>query len=352
MIRPCRHLFVSAVVAAVSSAGALSAQRTTLAGDSVAIYDIAGRVTIEAGTGNSVEVDMTRGGRQGDKLTVQSGPIRGRETMRVIFPDDRVVYEEMGRGRGHTSLRVRDDGTFNGNDDDRDRGRRVEISSYGSGLDARADLRVFVPRGRRVAIYLGVGEVRATNVDGDLTLDVGAAPVTTKGTRGRLTIDGGSGRIEVSDADGTVSIDAGSGGSTVSRVHGGTLSMDVGSGHVTISDIDVTSLSLDAGSGGVDATGVKASDVSIDAGSGSVDVAILSDIKRLKIDAGSGGVSLRLPKTLSAEVSVETGSGNITTDFEIAVTRSERRLLRGKIGAGDGRITIETGSGGVRLLKN
>ncbi|HYW29916.1 MAG TPA: hypothetical protein VE869_00320, partial [Gemmatimonas sp.] len=57
----------------------------------------------------------------------------------------------------------------------------------------------------------------------------------------------------------------------------------------------------------------------------------------------------------SAEVSIETGSGGISSDFAIATNRLERNRMQGRIGRGTGpgtgRITVETGSGSVRLLK-
>jgi DUF4097 and DUF4098 domain-containing protein YvlB len=50
-------------------------------------------------------------------------------------------------------------------------------------------------------------------------------------------------------------------------------------------------------------------------------------------------------------VEIETSSGDIETDFPLQVTRHSRDHLMGRIGDGNGRIAIETGSGEVRLLK-
>ncbi len=345
--------FVAAVGSAASTV-AQTPQSVSLRGDSVAIYNLAGRATIEAGTGADVVVQITRGGADAAKLDVKSGLIRGRESLRIIYSDERVVYRQQEDDRGsrsRTTMHVHEDGTFNDKDDG-DRGRRVEISSYGSGMDAHADLKVLVPRGKRVSLNLGLGDVSATNVDGDLTIDVAAATVITRNTTGRLSIDAGSGRVEASDVNGSLSVDAGSGGSVISRVKGGSLNLDVGSGRVRLTDADVTSLSIDAGSGGVNATGIRSSNVKIDAGSGGVELQLLSSPKLLEIEAGSGGVTIRAPADLGAEIDVETGSGDINTDFAITMSGTSRRALRGKIGNGSGRIRIETGSGGVRLLKN
>ena len=65
----------------------------------------------------------------------------------------------------------------------------------GSGLDARADLMVRVPRGHRVAVYLAVGSVAVANVEGELTIDTHEAEVTANGAKGGLSIDVGSGTV-------------------------------------------------------------------------------------------------------------------------------------------------------------
>jgi DUF4097 and DUF4098 domain-containing protein YvlB len=96
---------------------------------------------------------------------------------------------------------------------------------------------------------------------------------------------------------------------------------------------------------------VKARDVLVDTGSGGVAIDLTSDIQSVNVDTGSGGVTLRMPATVAAEINVETGSGGIRSDLPIEVPRMSRDSLRGWIGVGSGRIVIETGSGGVRLLK-
>jgi lia operon protein LiaG len=46
-----------------------------------------------------------------------------------------------------------------------------------------------------------------------------------------------------------------------------------------------------------------------------------------------------------------TTSGDIETDFSVSVTRHARDHLTGRIGDGRGKIAIETGSGGIKLVK-
>jgi len=329
-------------------------ERRTLAGDHVAIYNLAGVMRLERGTGGDVVVELTRGGPDAAKLEIATGPVRGRQALRVIYPDDEVVYRGLGRG-ANTTLHVRDDGTFNDRDQGRhrsDEGRRVRIASSGSGLEAHADVRIAIPAGKRVEVYLAVGQAFASNVDGDLRVDVAAANVTADHVKGSLLVDTGSGDVRLSDAQGDVSLDTGSGNVTVSGVSGPELKLDTGSGDVIAERVATDVLMIDTGSGDVTASSVRAGDVKIDTGSGNVRLDLLADLQALDVDTGSGDVTINVPPDLGAELEIETGSGDIDLqNVTVRTTRLERDHLTGAIGDGKGRIRIETGSGGVHLVR-
>ena len=325
----------------------------TVKGAEVAIYNLVGRMKALPGTGDAVIVEITRGGRDASKLKIETGAIRGRETLRIVYPDDRIVYPEM-RGRSRTTVNARPDGTFSdgGNWNEwRDRDQ-VEIRGYGDGLEAYADVTVRVPKGQKIELFLAVGRMEVQNVDGDLFVDVGAADVDVSGTKGALSLDTGSGRVTVRDVTGNVSLDSGSGGLSVDRMKGGTLNIDSGSGGIEGNDIEVAELNADVGSGGLRLYRVKSPIVTAETGSGGITLELLTDVQRLKVETGSGGATIRVPATLSAEIDAETGSGGFSTDFEVTTRRVGRNHISGRIGDGKGRISIEAGSGSVRLLKN
>lgn len=347
----------AAVLAMLSTFGSISLAQTpdrrTLTGNDVAVYNLAGVMRVEGGTGADVTVEVTRGGRDAGRLQLASGTVNGREALRVVYPKERrIVYRQSdwGRGRSRTSLYVDDDGTFG--DNRSNDGRRVEISSEGDGLEAYADVRVVVPRGKRLSVYLGVGEAKIDNVDGELFVDVSAAPVTATRTRGRLSLDTGSGEVRVTDAQGEVLLDTGSGSVEVMNIRGTRLSMDTGSGRVRGGDLVVDEIELDTGSGSVRLAQVQSKQITLDSGSGSVELDLRADVESVRIDSGSGGVTLGIPESLGAAIRIDTGSGGIDTDIPIQVRKAERNYLNGTIGDGKGEIVIETGSGGVRLRRS
>jgi lia operon protein LiaG len=335
-------------------------ERYTIDEDAVAIYNLVGAVRLEPGEGG-VAVQVARAGSDAARLRIAQGEIEGRATLRVLYPEDRINSGRGSRGSS-TTLRVREDGTFGDLDGDDEHehgrhhrggweeGRKVTIAS-GSGLDARADLTVRVPRGHRVAVYLAVGSVAVTNVEGDLTIDTHEAEVTANGVKGGLSIDVGSGSVRATQIDGDLSVDTGSGSVEVSRVRGQSLSIDTGSGDVTGSDLEATDLSVDTGSGSIRLAGVTAPELSFETGSGGVTAELRRDVASLHVETGSGDIAIRAPASLGAEVEIETSSGDIETDFPLQITQHARDHMVGTIGDGKGTIAIETGSGGVSLLK-
>ena len=320
----------------------------TLSGDRVAVYNLAGSVRIRGATGSEVGVEIDAHGKDAGSLRVETGPLGDRQALRVIYPDDRIVYPQLHRG-SHSRIRVRDDGTFF--DDRGRRGRQVEIRSRGRGLEAYADMVVSVPAGQRVRVYLGVGEVHAENVDGILVIDVAAAPVTTVSTRGALRVDTGSGSVEVQDAEGDVNIDTGSGRVEVAGVRSDRLRIDTGSGGVVGSDITADVLDVDTGSGRIDLAAVRTGGGRLDTGSGSVTLELLTDVGDLKIDTGSGKVTVYFPESLGAELNLEAGSGGIDINVPVTVRRLERDALHGILGDGRGTISVDTGSGSIRFIQ-
>lgn len=382
--RPHAVLFTAAAALAPLQLAAQQAERFSLTGD-VALFNVAGVVRIEPSSSGNVVVEVTPGGRDGDALRIERGELQGWQTLRVRYPQDRIVYPRLSRG-SRTSFNIRDDGTFGRKWSDADgresfnlrallrfalgerEGDRMTVSGSGSGLEAYADLRVLVPAGRTVAVHLGAGEVEASNIEGQLVIDTRSGPITGRDLRGSLRLATGSGSVELTGAQGDVLIDTGSGRVRVADVAGDRLLIDTGSGGVDVKNARAGSINIDTGSGGVEVSGLQASDVRIDTGSGgirlveataddlrldtgsgSISVDLLNKPRRARIDTGSGGVTLTVPADFGASLDLSSGSGGISTDLPVQIVRKTRSALRGTMGDGSAQVVIETGSGGIRI---
>jgi len=345
-------LAVTALALVAHTAGAQTVSKT-LSGSSVAIYDLAGHVQVEQGTGSDVTVEVTLAGHDAKKLSVEVGELHGRNTLRIRYPDDDIVYPDLGRW-SNSDFRINSDGTWgNGyDDDDRGWGRRVRITGNGSGTEAWADMKILVPAGKDVAVYTGVGELGASHVNADLRLSAASGHVTATNLKGNLIASAGSGGVDVRSASGDdVRISAGSGGVHATDVSGKRLHVSTGSGGLTASGLTSDELNVSVGSGSLRIDDTRSPDVRLSAGSGGIHAGFAAPVKSLDVSNGSGGVTVTLAGAVNAEVDVTTGSGGIDSDFPITVNRMERHQLRGQIGDGSGHIRIRSGSGSVQLRK-
>ena len=357
-----RVLLSLAGVALLITPAAAQSSRYVLKGDSVAVYNLVGELRVEGGAGGDVVVEVQRGGADAAKLQVESGPLRGRETLRVIYPDDIIVMPD---GRGwNTTLRVRDDGTFGDDSGWENEGGRHHHNWSGEGhevritgrsregLEAFADLHVTVPKGKTIGLYLGVGKAVVTNVDGTVRVSVASADVAADRTRGSLRVQTGSGNVDLRTAAGDVSLGTGSGDITVSGMNGSALRLETGSGNVTVRDGKATNVHLETGSGDIDATSTSGDELWFETGSGAVEVALVAPFSSVHIETGSGNVTLSVPPTIGAEVDLDTGSGDIDLGgLTLQVRRIEHDHVHGTLGDGKARVSVETGSGDVHLQK-
>jgi lia operon protein LiaG len=333
----------------VTPALAYAQERYAIGGDHVAIYNLAGLVDIVGTGAGQVTVEVERGGRDAGELRVEVGRVAGVHALRVIYPANRVVYradDGLFRSRGTTRLRVREDGTWGG---DGDRGRRVTLSSGGSGMEAHANLRIGVPRGQRVEVHLGLGGIVAENVDGDVRLQTTSGGVEARGLAGHLDVRTGSGNVRLDGMGGSLVVRTGSGRIRVAAVQGDSVVLRTGSGGVNGEDVVASVVRVRTGSGRVQLSRSAGTEVQVNTGSGSVAAELVRAVDRLQVRTGSGGVTLDLAADLDATLAIRTGSGRITTDLPVQVTTHERRQLRGVVGAGTGTLDIRTGSGSVRL---
>ena len=368
-----KRLLLSSVlsVLALVAAARLPAQEVErLRGPEVAVYNLAGRMEIVAGEGTEAVVRVSRGGGDAAALRIETGEIRGRQTLRVVYPGDEIVYPELGR-RASTKVRVGDDGTFS---DGSGGGDRVTIRGSGDGIEAWADLVIELPPGQRATAFLGGGTVDARGIRGRLEIRTGAGAVTAKDMAGALAIDTGSGQVRVSAMSGDLGVDTGAGSIHVENHSGGEkieldtgsgdievknlrdggdVEIDTGSGSVSTRGLQARRLLVDTGAGSVDLEGVAAPEIEVDTGAGSVELELLTDVDALEVDTGAGSVTVSVPAELGATVEIDSGIGGIDVDGVIMEKLSmQRDHVSGRIGDGEGKIAIDTGAGSVRLVGN
>lgn len=345
-------LLAVAFCACLTVAGAAAAESFTFDGRSLYVGNLIGEVEVIAASGSNFEVEVTLDGRDAASAGVRFE--ENSNSLVILFPSgrERYVYPRMGRGR--TTIRM---SKYDGDSSLlRDllsafTGRTVKVSGQGSGLEVWADVIVRVPAGAQLELQHGVGAIRASGVDADLDLDISSGGIDASDITGELVADTGSGSVVLADIRGDVNADTGSGAVTASRISGRRLSIDTGSGSVSIADIDADTLEVDTGSGGVEGAGVRTRSALIDTGSGSVVLEMVGmGDGDYEIDTGSGSITLLVPSNASADVRADTGSGGISVDLPgIETLHRERDEMRFRVGGGDARVRLDTGSGRIRV---
>jgi DUF4097 and DUF4098 domain-containing protein YvlB len=199
-----------------------------------------------------------------------------------------------------------------------------------------------------VAVPYGV-QIVARSQSGDLRI---------RDTRGAVEAHAMSGDLEVEGVNGRLEINTLSGGITARDVTG---DVDV---VTTSGDVKIFNLlgSADVGtvSGDVELRGVTGKSMRAKTTSGDVRFDGLIDAAgRYDFSTHSGDVELHVQRDASAQLTVSTWNGGITSDFPITLTPGDHAIgsAVGKrytfaIGGGGARISAETFSGDITLVAN
>ena len=257
-------------------------------------------------------VRLDRGGAV--DLSLISGKIRvtgwDRSDVKVSASIDNGVLR-FSANSSRVSLSVDD------SDDDGRRGHR-----HNNVGDATFD--VSVPRGSR------------------LILEAVSGDVTAKGSQGEIEASSVSGDVDVSDGVRSVSAESVSGGVRVAGVNGdlraesvsGDVRADGVSGNVEASTV----------SGSVRMLRIQSKDVRAESVSGDINYSgSIEPSGRYSFESHSGELRLYIPRGAGAQFSVETFSGDLSTDFPVTLPPTPRGRSR------EGRVEFTTGDGRARV---
>jgi DUF4097 and DUF4098 domain-containing protein YvlB len=391
---------VVALALAVSTATATdSAATRTIRGDltagsgeKVGVENLAGSMRIVAGGGSRIEVVATVHA-ESDRLAgtlklVEATGQHGERILRVEYPLDEITsYRYPGGGSSEGGWL----GLFGGNSNTSTKyaGRSVRVSSS-RGTELWADIEIRVPSGAIDAYFRNVvGDITASDIDGDFLFDSGSGNVGLDRIRGKIRADTGSGNIEARELSGSFSGDTGSGDITLTGFIGESISCDTGSGDVEIREAEAESISGDTGSGSISIKEIKAETLTADTGSGGISVrggmlryvnadtgsgsiSIIADgiekfradtgsgdvtletdgraLRSVDVDTGSGDAELRMGSGVTFHAMAEQGSGKIRNGYEDArAIIHDREVVGYRRGDEQVRITFETGSGSLIL---
>ena len=330
----------------------------TFDGRELLVSNMIGAIKVKEGSSDAFRVLISVRGEDASEdlleFIVEEG---GNNALAIKFPLDdhtKYVYPALGRNSS-TTIHFHEENDhggswlkkiFSGMS-----GKKVTVKGKGNGLEMWADVTIEVPARHILEVRHGVGEIMATGLKADLTLDTHSGRINVENLQGDLLADTGSGRVAVLNVEGEVNIDTGSGSVSVTNCSGSEVKVDTGSGSVEARRIDCQYMLIDTGSGRVEARAIKADRAKIDTGSGSVVLQLdrMGD-GRFVIDTGSGSIELILPGDASARIVADTGSGSVRNKVDGAdVKIAARDELEMTVGGGAARVTLDAGSGSITV---
>ncbi len=182
-----------------------------------------------------------------------------------------------------------------------------------------------------------------------LILEAVSGDITSKGSQGEVEATSVSGDVEISDAVRDASVESVSGSAHAFNVNGSlraeTVSGDLRAENVT-GNVEASSVS-----GTIRLTGIKSRDVRTETVSG--DIIYVGSIEpsgRYGFESHSGTVRMDIPKDAGAQFSIETFSGDVSTDFPVTIPPRPRRdegRVEFTLGDGRARVTATTFSGRI-----
>jgi len=175
----------------------------------------------------------------------------------------------------------------------------------------------------------------------------GSGSMTISGVAGPVEAKTGSGRITLTDIGASVNVRSGSGTIQADNI-AGAFEAHTGSGNVRLTQVAPGDVVVTVGSGGANLHGVVGA-LRVKAGSGRVEIDGRQE-GAWNVDTGSGSVRIRLPGDAAFELDAHTGSGGITVDHPLTIQgKVSKRRMRGDVRGGGDLLTVETGSGGIRI---
>jgi len=188
---------------------------------------------------------------------------------------------------------------------------------------------IVVPAGTEVISHTGSGAQTISEVAGPVEAKTGSGRITLTDIGGAVKARTGSGAIQADEIAGAFEAHTGSGSVSLTQVAPGDVVVTLGSGSSTLHGV-VGALRVNGGSGRIVIDGQQQGD--------------------WNIDTGSGSVRIKLPEDAAFKLDAHTGSGGITVDHPLTVQgKISKRHIRGEVRGGGDLLTVETGSGSIRI---
>jgi len=206
---------------------------------------------------------------------------------------------------------------------------------------------ITVPAETKARTQTGSGDQTIQDIAGPLRAQTGSGNVRVSKIGGETRVSTGSGEVRIDTIKGRVYASTGSGTVEARGVSGG-FSAETGSGDVTLEQASPGDVVAKTGSGSVKLKNVRGA---VEARTGSGEVEVNGDpTGAWEIHTGSGSITLQVPSQTGFDLDARSSSGSVTVNRPVTVQGTmKRNRVQGKVGSGGVLLSLETGSGDIRL---
>ncbi len=210
-----------------------------------------------------------------------------------------------------------------------------------------AQLRITVPTEVELTIQTIDGDITLRDANGVGSLVTTNGDIDARDTSGDLKLKSTNGDIKLENYSGTLALETVNGDIRLRNSHTTDVTVSTINGDVILHEISGW-LRANTISGDIDIKQARDARIDIETTNGEIKfVGSLASDGDHRVSTINGDVRLRLPWTSNLDLAIDTVSGDIETDFDLNERESNRRTLRGVIGAGGPRLAITTTSGDV-----
>lgn len=256
-------------------------------------------------------------------------------------------------------------------------------------IDANYSTIIVKKTSRSAVVKSQSGRITAEGIGGDLSIEAPYTPTTISSVKGNVSVGTKSASARIRDVQGltidapysevdAVNVTSPAGMPVTFTGQSSTLSFENVKGAMIL-DGPYTNMTLKGIQGPVDLQskssrvttdgvtgdwksrteystlrlrGLRSGSVSITNKSNDVDLDLLNVPDRVEIRNEYGGVEVSMPKGFAGEVALDAEYGSIETDFPVRSRKTGSSAYAvGSVGTGNGRISIETKSGGIVLMQ-
>ncbi|MEO5936395.1 MAG: DUF4097 family beta strand repeat-containing protein [Terriglobales bacterium] len=206
---------------------------------------------------------------------------------------------------------------------------------------------ISLPANAKVRAQTGSGDTFVTGINGYVKMGTGSGNVTASQLGNEARVSTGSGDVRLDGVKGRVHASTGSGNIQAYGIAGGFVG-ETGSGDITYEQTAPGSATARTGSGNIRLRNVSGG-LEAHTGSGNIDAD--GDVKvGWQATSGSGDINLRLPRNAAFDLDARSNSGSITVAHPVATQGAvKKNRVLGKVGAGGALVSLESGSGSIRI---